>query len=76
MGRGHLGSFLRSPEVQVVAVSDVVAERRDDAKRMVETHYGREKKGKAINFMCPVGARLMRLKEAAARKVRAIRDQR
>jgi len=45
MGRGHLGSFLRNKDVQVVAVSDVAAERRDDAKKIVENHYGKEKKG-------------------------------
>jgi predicted dehydrogenase len=44
MGRGHLGSFLGSPQVQVVAVCDVVAERRNDAKRMVEERYGKQKK--------------------------------
>ena len=37
MGRGHLGSFLSTPEVKVLAVCDVVAERRDDAKKRVET---------------------------------------
>jgi predicted dehydrogenase len=45
MGRGHLGSFLGRPEVQVVAVCDVVAERRDNAKQMVEDRYAKEKKG-------------------------------
>ncbi len=44
MGRGHLGGFLGRPEVQVVAVCDVVAERRDDAKKRVEDRYGKEKK--------------------------------
>lgn len=44
MGRGHLGSFLGMGDVQVVAVCDVVAERRDDARRMVEERYGKEKK--------------------------------
>ena len=33
------------PDVQVLAVCDVVEERRDDAKRMVETRYGKDKKG-------------------------------
>ena len=32
-------------DVQVVAVCDVVAERRDDAKKMVEKQYGEDKKG-------------------------------
>lgn len=46
MGRGHLGGFLGSTDVQVVAVCDVVAERRDDAKKMVEKRYAEEvKKG-------------------------------
>jgi len=44
MGRGHLGSFLGDPNVQVVAVCDVVAERRDDARRIVEERYGKDKK--------------------------------
>ena len=44
MGRGHLRSFLGYPEVRVVAVSDVVAERRDDAKKIVDTHYSKGKK--------------------------------
>src|SRR5262245_45212603 len=45
MGRGHLGNFLGRPEVQVVAVCDVVAERRDSAKQMVEDRYAKDKKG-------------------------------
>jgi len=44
MGRGHLGSFLGSKDVQVVAVCDVVRERREDAKRIVEERYGKDKK--------------------------------
>jgi predicted dehydrogenase len=44
MGRGHLGSFLGMGDIQVVAVCDVVAERRDDAKRIVEERYGKDKK--------------------------------
>src|SRR5262249_52089899 len=43
MGRGHLGSFLGQKDVQVVAVCDVVAERRDDAKKRVEEHYAKQK---------------------------------
>jgi predicted dehydrogenase len=43
MGRGHLGGFLGQKDVQVVAVCDVVAERREDAKRIVESHYDRQK---------------------------------
>lgn len=44
MGRGHLGSFLHQADVRVVAVSDVVAERRDDAKRIVDAHYSKNRK--------------------------------
>jgi predicted dehydrogenase len=36
MGRGHLGAFLGDAKTQVVAVSDVVRERRQDAKEQVE----------------------------------------
>jgi predicted dehydrogenase len=43
--RGHLRSFLGNADVQVVAVCDVVAERRDDAKRIAEERYGKESKG-------------------------------
>ncbi len=45
MGRAHLHAFLGMPEVQVVAVCDVVAERRDDAKRIVEARYAKKAKG-------------------------------
>jgi predicted dehydrogenase len=44
MGRGHLGSFLGMNDVQVLAVSDVVAERRDSAKKMVDDHYNKKDK--------------------------------
>ncbi|MFN4260326.1 MAG: Gfo/Idh/MocA family protein [Gemmataceae bacterium] len=44
MGRGHLNSFLGFGDVQVVAVCDVVAERRDDAKRIVESRYAEQMK--------------------------------
>jgi predicted dehydrogenase len=40
MGRGHLGDFLGRSEVEVVAVCDVVKERLDSAKSMVEKRYG------------------------------------
>jgi predicted dehydrogenase len=50
MGRGHLGSFLGFADVQVVAVSDVVSERRDNAKKMVDDHY--TKKNKTTNNDC------------------------
>jgi predicted dehydrogenase len=43
--RGHLGAFLRMTDVQVLAVCDVVAERRDSAKQMAEKAYA-EQRGK------------------------------
>jgi predicted dehydrogenase len=52
MGRGHLDAFLNRPDVQVVAVCDVVAERRDHAVRTVETRYAAEK-GKGTYTGCP-----------------------
>jgi predicted dehydrogenase len=39
MGRGHLGGLLGRKEVEVVAVCDVVKERLDNAKGMVEKRY-------------------------------------
>jgi len=42
MGGGHLGGFLGDKEVQVVAVSDVDAEKRDRARVRVEEHYADE----------------------------------
>jgi predicted dehydrogenase len=45
MGRYHLSSFLNMGDVQVLAVSDVVAERRDSAKKMVEDRYSKAAKG-------------------------------
>ena len=45
MNRGHLGGFLNMKDVHVVAVCDVVRERRDDAKQRVEKKYGEGKKG-------------------------------
>ena len=44
MGRGHLDGFLGMPDVQVVAVCDVVQERRDDAKEKVEKKYADQTK--------------------------------
>jgi predicted dehydrogenase len=44
MGRGHLGNFLGRPDVQVVAVCDVVAARRDNAKKTVEDAYAQRTK--------------------------------
>jgi predicted dehydrogenase len=45
MGRYHLGGFLRDADVQVVAVCDVVAARRDSAKKMADEHYSKQVKG-------------------------------
>jgi predicted dehydrogenase len=43
MGRGHhLGRFLQYGDVQIVAVCDVVAERRDYSKAKVEEHYAQQ----------------------------------
>jgi predicted dehydrogenase len=39
MGRGHVGRFLGHADVQVVAISDVVAERAQHAREQVETKY-------------------------------------
>ena len=47
MGRGHLHTFLGMPDVQVVGVCDVVAERRESARDTVEKRYAdqRDKAG-------------------------------
>ena len=42
MGGGHLSAFLGMPEVQVVAICDVDAIKREDACRKVEEQYGGE----------------------------------
>ncbi|WP_425618619.1 Gfo/Idh/MocA family protein [Anatilimnocola sp. NA78] len=39
MGRGHVSRFLNFPDVQVVAISDVVRERAEGAKETVEKKY-------------------------------------
>ncbi len=39
-GRGDLGGFLGFPQVQVVAVCDVVGRHRQTAKDMVDRQYG------------------------------------
>ncbi len=44
-GSGHVRGFLNSPMVQVVAVSDVVRERRDHNQKVVEDHYAKAVKG-------------------------------
>ncbi len=43
MGGGHLGSFLGNPDVQIVAICDVDAEKRKTARERVEQHYAQEK---------------------------------
>ena len=45
--RGHLGHFLGQKDVQVLAVCDVDTTRREDAKKRVETRYGKDKKSGA-----------------------------
>jgi predicted dehydrogenase len=44
-GRGHVGGFAGMTDVQVLAVCDVVAERRDAAKQSVERRYA-DQRGK------------------------------
>ncbi len=39
MGRGHVNRFLGFKDVQVVALCDVVAERREHGRKMVEDRY-------------------------------------
>src|SRR2546423_910386 len=41
--RQLLGSFLRDPGVQVVAICDVVRQRREHGQKLVEDHYARQK---------------------------------
>ncbi|HKI35876.1 MAG TPA: Gfo/Idh/MocA family oxidoreductase [Gemmataceae bacterium] len=43
--RDHLRYCLNRGDVQVVAVCDVVKERREDGKKRVEDHYAKNKKG-------------------------------
>ncbi|MBY0528358.1 MAG: Gfo/Idh/MocA family oxidoreductase [Gemmataceae bacterium] len=43
MGGGHVRRFLGHKDVQIVAICDVVAERRDLYQKVVEEHYGKEK---------------------------------
>lgn len=45
MGGGHVRGFLRSPEVQVVAICDVVRERKEHHQKAVEDYYAKNKKG-------------------------------
>ncbi|VTS08918.1 Gfo/Idh/MocA family protein [Tuwongella immobilis] len=43
MGRGHLGGFLGMPDVQVVAVCDVVNERSEAAQKSVNARYASQR---------------------------------
>jgi predicted dehydrogenase len=45
MGGGHVHGFLGFPEVQIVAVCDVVKERREHYQKEVDEHYSKQKKG-------------------------------
>jgi predicted dehydrogenase len=51
MGRGHVGRFLGYGDVQIVAVCDVVDERRDNSKARIEEHYAKQA-GKASYKGC------------------------
>ena len=42
MGGGHVGRFLNYGDVQIIAVSDVVAERREHNRKRVEDHYAKQ----------------------------------
>ncbi len=42
MGRGHVGRFLGYGDVQIIAVSDVVAERREHSRKNIEDHYAKQ----------------------------------
>ncbi len=42
MGRGHVGRFLGYGDVQIVAVCDVVDERREHSKGRIEEHYAKQ----------------------------------
>jgi predicted dehydrogenase len=50
MGLGHVGALLGMNDVQILAVSDVVAERRDNAKKVIDERYN--KKDKATKSDC------------------------
>ncbi len=52
MGRGHLSGFLGQQDVQVMAVCDVVKERRVDAQKMVDSRYA--KKSLSVGNNCLV----------------------
>jgi predicted dehydrogenase len=48
MGRGHVSRFLGFADVQIVAVSDVVRERADAAKKTIEEKYAETRKDGAF----------------------------
>ena len=43
MGRGNMGAFMGFRDVQMVAVCDVDAGSRENARQAVEKHYGKDK---------------------------------
>jgi len=43
MGRGNMGAFMGFKQVQMVAVCDVDAKSREDARQAVEKHYAQDK---------------------------------
>lgn len=43
MGRGHVSAFVNNPGVQVVAICDVVKERREHCQKTVEDAYAKQK---------------------------------
>jgi predicted dehydrogenase len=45
MGRGHVDRFLGYGNVQIVAVCDVVAERRQHSQKKIEERYSQQNKG-------------------------------
>ncbi len=49
MGGGHLGGFLGDSEVQVVAICDVDAVKREAARQRVETHYADQRAAGAFS---------------------------
>src|SRR5205807_6774388 len=42
--RQLLGSFLRAPGVQIVAVCDVVRQRRENGQKLIDQHYAQKEK--------------------------------
>ncbi|MDQ1257028.1 MAG: hypothetical protein QG656_1629 [Candidatus Hydrogenedentes bacterium] len=50
-GRGVMDAFMAQPDVQVVAVCDVFADRREAAKNQVNQHYGTEDCASYIDFL-------------------------